>query len=272
MDKTVNPFVYEPQRSSSTDATQRSILAKEASHSRAVQSKSFEAALDQIRQRGRPDAVPDKSPSIAGSSEQEATDKLQTDSPDPEATGINQDPQAVVQGQAMSAEEPDSELSNATAVSVQRSVHGPENTLIPANEHELVAASVNETAGAVSGVAESGSAAATSPVAAPEHNTLHGRMTAEQVSSLMRQLENTAGEATSQWRFGVVDDPAGVTDLQLQRNVHGEWRVSVSFEPKTPVDTRAQAEELKQSLLDQGHSVDSVFITRASHQSALNDD
>lgn len=272
MDKTVNSFVYEPQRPSSSDAAQRSVLAKEASHARAVQSKSFEAALDQIRQRGKPDSVPGKSSSGPGGSDNDTTDILQTENTDSQQSGsIHQDLPAVLQTHNMSVEESGSTSSDAAAS--QSGVQGAENTLNQVYGHGLDASAVTETTAPVAGVAEPGSAAVTSSVAAPENHTLHGRMTAEQVSSLMRQLENTADEATGQWRFGVVDDPAGVTGLQLQRNVHGEWRVSVSFEPKTPVDARAQAEELKQSLLAQGHSVDSVLISQAaSHQFALNDD
>lgn len=97
--------------------------------------------------------------------------------------------------------------------------------------------------------------------------TLHGALTAESMSSMMLRLERMATTHDGQWRFAILDNPMGVTAMQMQRSAQGIWRVGISLNETAELDELAQAEELKAALLSQGHNVDSVTISRLSSNS-----
>lgn len=95
---------------------------------------------------------------------------------------------------------------------------------------------------------------------------------AETVAQMMTRLDRTPGTHDGQWRFGVLNDQAGVTALQLQRSLQGGWRVNVSFNEAAQIDEERHADELKAALLKEGHDVDSVVISRLASHLAFDDD
>ena len=91
----------------------------------------------------------------------------------------------------------------------------------------------------------------------------HGVANAENIATMMLQMERAAGASEGQWSFAVLDDPTGVSVLQMQRSAQGTWRVGVSLNQASTVDENAHAEELKTALLSKGHNVDTVSVTRS---------
>lgn len=244
MDKSLDSSnVYVPSRpSTSTDASQRLFLAKEASQQRAVQSQAFEAALEQIRERVNSESV-------------------QTDSM-LHGDAIGEHQQDSVQQSTLSADEsldatlPDDQ-SSGDADAVQHLSDGPGIVHDTDHSDRLQSASVDV---ALAGTGVNESPAMTSASATGERSTLNGTVTAEEMSLLMRRLERSGHSPEGQWRFTVLDDTTGVSALQLQRGEHGGWQVSVSFDENVMLDEHVQAESLRQSLLEQGHSIDSIIV------------
>lgn len=95
---------------------------------------------------------------------------------------------------------------------------------------------------------------------------------AETVAQMMARLERTPGSNNGQWHFGVLNEQAGVTALQLQRSVNGAWRVNVSFSETAQIDEQQHAEELKDALQQLGHDVDFVEVSKLASVAAPTDD
>ncbi|MFK7994282.1 MAG: hypothetical protein AB8B87_09095 [Granulosicoccus sp.] len=97
-------------------------------------------------------------------------------------------------------------------------------------------------------------------------------MTVETVAQMMSRLERSPGTHNGQWRFGVLNEQAGVTALQLQRSLNGGWRVNVSFNENSLIDEHRHAEELKAALVKEGHDIDSVVVSKLASHIAPTDD
>ena len=82
----------------------------------------------------------------------------------------------------------------------------------------------------------------------------------ESVAAMMMRLERMPEVSAGQWQFNLLDDPAGISSLQLQRAVNGSWKVSVSVLSGSDVEQEQHASELKSALELRGHTVESVQI------------
>lgn len=93
----------------------------------------------------------------------------------------------------------------------------------------------------------------------------------ETVAAMMMRLDRMPEANAGQWRFNVLNDPAGISSVQLQRVANGGWRVNVSLNPGSEVDQEQQTSELKTALEMHGHEVESVQLTSAQFDAELNE-
>jgi hypothetical protein len=84
----------------------------------------------------------------------------------------------------------------------------------------------------------------------------------ETLAQMMSRLEKVSTSQHGQWQFTVVNDPNGVAALQLQRSAQGKWRINVSFSELAVIEEQHTVAELKQALTEQGHSVETITVTR----------
>lgn len=145
------------------------------------------------------------------------------------------------------------------------------------NQSQTSDRAISDTAPASAAGAESvsmdvaGSVGAPSaPSAASSNSSSLGSDTLNQMLQHMQQPidpEATAG----QWQFAVLDDPAGVSAVQLVRSDAGQWLIKLSLDESARADRQQLAGELKAVLRDQGHAVQSIVITPVAGDTAGDD-
>jgi len=91
----------------------------------------------------------------------------------------------------------------------------------------------------------------------------------ETVSAMMMRLERMPEVNAGRWQFNLLNDPAGISSLQLQRSINGSWRIHLAMEPGAEVDQQQHADELKTALQASGFEVDSVELMNTSSDARI---
>lgn len=232
-----------------------------ATNWQATEKTSFESALNRIRDQNV------REESTIDDSNMEISEVKPDDQRLDEVAieGSAEKLQAVTDGADNEAESTPQAISPASVGSAVSASESSQSQLLDMAMHgtELSAATMidglpGDTQGAASGSIASSARGST--------------LTAETMGQMMSRLERAPGAHDGQWRFGVLNEHAGVTALQLQRSINGGWRVNVSFNEASQIDEQRHAEELKAALLKEGHDVDSVEISRQDANLAPGDD
>jgi len=101
-------------------------------------------------------------------------------------------------------------------------------------------------------------------VASVPASVISGPLLPENIAALMLRMERMPDSVNGQWKFSVLNDPAGISSLQLQRTMQGGWRISLSMKDTALVDEERLGNELKASLVESGHKVDSILVSKIS--------